>query len=209
MTNFVLGLLTSKLHCNAVAKKKLKQDVLLLGRLALLAYLSVLLQQQAPRGQTPLTLRLLDRHASLLLGPNQHGEKDKLRRRQKVGLAARHRRQIQQLLHLTSPHQKPSYQELLDMYHQLSALTALPADELKRNPLLPSEKTVLVETHRPDGVQVPDETKADVVTPLLIDHRLALRNCVVVETSRPQTDPNPMGPARQRGGLLASTFRCT
>ena len=205
MANFALGLLTSKLHYSAVAKKKLKLDVLLLRRLALPAYLSVLRQQQPQAEQTPQTLYPLDHHVSLLLGPNQHGEKDKLRRRQKAGLPS----QLQQLLHLTSPHQKPSYQERLDMYHQLSAQTALPADELRRNPLPPSEKTVPVERHRPDGVQVLDETKADVMTRLLIGHRLALRNCVVVETSRPQMDRNPTGPARERGRLLASTFRCT
>lgn len=201
----------NKLHCNAVEKKRLKPDVLPLRRLALPVSLSALPQQQVPREQIPPMLRPQDRPAFLLLGTSQHGEKDKPRKQQRAGLASRRRNLLQQLLLLILLRRKLNYQGRLGMSHQLSAPKVLPADELTLNPLPPSETTVPVERRRPDGVQVHDETKAGVMTPLPIDLHLALRNCVValVETSRPQMDRNQTVPARERSRLLASMSRCT
>lgn len=201
------GLPRNKLHCNAVEKKKLKPDELPLRRLALLASLSALPQQQVPREQSPPMLRLRDRPAFLLLGTSQHGEKGKPRKQQRAGPASRRRKLLQQLLLLILLRRKLSYQGRLGMSHQLSAPKVPPGGELTLNPLPLSETRVPAERRRPDGVHVRNEMQAGVMTPLLKDPRLALRNCVV--ESRPQMYRNQRVPARQRSRLLASTSRCT
>ena len=205
------GLPTTKPHCNAVEKRKPKPDVLPLRRLALLACLTALPRQQGPRERILPMLRLQDHHALLLQGTSQPGEKDRLKKQQRAGLAVHHRKLLKQRRLLILLPRKPSYRERLVIFLPRSAARDLPADELMLNLLRLPGMTAQVGTRLPNGVQVHEETRLGVMVLQPIDLPPALRNYVEVpvERNRLQMDRNRMVPAREQSRLLASMSRCT